>query len=225
MTLELGGITLHEFDVAATDFLLFLESTLFAWLLIRFKSSAAPLQRLFGALFAMLAIASLLGALYHAFFPAKTATPPGLAIWLLIGLSIGLASIVVWYIDALLLDSERLRRALPAFACINLLVFMCMLVLVSHQFKIIIAFYVPPMIALAVISFARWRRTSAMQWFWMFTGIVISFVAAALQFLRIGIHPVYFNHDAVYHVVQAAALAILFVSFLRVLRMRSVEGA
>jgi hypothetical protein len=97
-----------------------------------------------------------------------------------------------------------------------------MLVLVSHQFKIIIAFYVPPMIALAVISFARWRRTSAMQWFWMFTGIVISFVAAALQFLRIGIHPVYFNHDAVYHVVQAAALAILFVSFLRVLRMRSV---
>ena len=36
-----------------------------------------------------------------------------------------------------------------------------------------------------------------------------------LQQLEIALHPVYFDHNAVYHVVQAAALVLLFLGFRR----------
>jgi hypothetical protein len=44
------------------------------------------------------------------------------------------------------------------------------------------------------------------------TGLALTFVAAAVQQLRIAIHPVYFNHNALYHVIQAGALLLIFVA-------------
>ena len=222
MTFQLWGATLHEFDVAFTDFLLFVESGLFACLLARLKTPENMLQRLFCALFVLLGISSLLGALFHAFFPAKATTPGGFVMWMLIGLSIGLAAVVIWYINAYILNLGRFLRVMPLFTGIYLLIFIYVLVFVSYQFKTIIAFYLPPMIVLAVVSFVRWRQTRAVHWLWMFMSIGLSFVAAAIQFLRIGIHPVYFNHNAVYHVVQGVALALLFLAFSRILKVGSL---
>ncbi len=34
--------------------------------------------------------------------------------------------------------------------------------------------------------------------------------------MRVALHPVYFDHNAVYHVVQAVALVILYIGFERV---------
>jgi Family of unknown function (DUF6962) len=42
-------------------------------------------------------------------------------------------------------------------------------------------------------------------------GVVLSFVAAACQQLGIAVHPIYFDHNAVYHAIQALALALIFV--------------
>jgi hypothetical protein len=42
-----------------------------------------------------------------------------------------------------------------------------------------------------------------------------SILAALLQQARVSIHPVYFNHNAVYHVVQGIALVLLYRGFLR----------
>jgi hypothetical protein len=42
--------------------------------------------------------------------------------------------------------------------------------------------------------------------------LALTFVAAAIQQLRVALHPVYFNHNAFYHLVQAVALALLFMA-------------
>jgi len=36
------------------------------------------------------------------------------------------------------------------------------------------------------------------------------FAASALQQLHVGLHPRYFNHNALYHLIQGIALALLF---------------
>ena len=40
-------------------------------------------------------------------------------------------------------------------------------------------------------------------------GIAATVVAAAVQQLRVAVHPRYFNHNALYHVTQAIALFLI----------------
>jgi hypothetical protein len=39
---------------------------------------------------------------------------------------------------------------------------------------------------------------------------VLTFVAAAVQYTRVDPHPVYVNHNALYHVIQAVALLLIY---------------
>jgi hypothetical protein len=39
---------------------------------------------------------------------------------------------------------------------------------------------------------------------------VLTLVAAAVQQARIALHPTYFNHNALYHLLQAIALFLIF---------------
>ncbi len=38
-------------------------------------------------------------------------------------------------------------------------------------------------------------------------GVVLTFIAAAIQAFELKLHPVYFDHNAGYHVVQALGLS------------------
>ena len=68
------------------------------------------------------------------------------------------------------------------------------------------AFLLAGFLRAAVRERASWARLGA-------CGLALSFAAAAIQQLRIALHPVYFNHNALYHLVQAVALALLFIAF------------
>jgi hypothetical protein len=46
-------------------------------------------------------------------------------------------------------------------------------------------------------------------------GLLVSIAGAALQHARLGIHPVWFNHNDLYHVIQAVALWLLHVAGLQ----------
>jgi hypothetical protein len=43
------------------------------------------------------------------------------------------------------------------------------------------------------------------------SGMVLTLVAAAVQQRGIALHPVYFNHNALYHAIQAVALWLIYV--------------
>ena len=42
------------------------------------------------------------------------------------------------------------------------------------------------------------------------TGIVLTFVASSMQAAGLAIHPVYFDHNALYHVIQGVGLYLIF---------------
>lgn len=53
-------------------------------------------------------------------------------------------------------------------------------------------------------------------------GLPLTFVAAAVQQAGVALHPTYFDHNALYHLVQAVALWLFFLGF-RSVTARSVE--
>ncbi len=217
MTINILGTSIHEFDVAITDLVLCLETLLFAFILYRKKSAHITFRKLCMWLFVFLSLSSLLGGFFHAFFPDKATTSGGFAIWISTALSIGLTAAVGWLIDSYILGSKKLLKITLPFTLVYLTAFVYVLFFVDYQFKTIILFYSPPMILLTVISLWKLVTTKKKLWLWLLTGLILSFLAAAAQYLQINIHPVYFNYNALYHLIQGIGLALLFLSFRKIL--------
>ena len=90
-----------------------------------------------------------------------------------------------------------------------------MVLLVDESFTTIVRFYVPALLLFLAAATARALRRGA-GWGLIALGLALSAVAAVLQQLQVALHPTYFDHNAVYHVVQAAALVVLYLGFRRV---------
>src|SRR5688572_207906 len=189
MTVVLFGVPIYEFDVAVTDFLLFLESLAFAALLFRQATAHTRLRNLVAALFLWLGISSLLGAVFHGFFPEKDNTAGGHLVWMLTGLSIGVTASVVWYVNAWLVDHRGFSRAVAALVPVFLTVFAYVLGFVSHDFLTIIFFYAPPLALLAAVGVWTWLRLRSAEWLYLVLGTLLSFAAAGVQALHIDLHP------------------------------------
>jgi hypothetical protein len=214
--IELFGLRIHEPDVAGTDLILAIEAALFASLFLRHattRSTARTLRVLLVVLFAALAASSLFGALYHAFFPTRATEPGGFRMWLLVTASIGTVAGALWCIDALFLQGAETVRRMAGVAALYVAALLYVVAFVSDRFSTIILFYLPPLLLLAVIALVRSLRDRSLPWLLVLAGIALALLAAALQLLQVGLHPVYFNHNAVYHVVQAVALAVMFFGF------------
>src|SRR3954464_9544156 len=96
MAISLFDVVLHEPDVALTDLALSVETLVFALLFVRMRPADSALRVRAALLFAALSASSLLGALYHGFFPLRTATPGGWLVWILTMTAIGGAATVFW---------------------------------------------------------------------------------------------------------------------------------
>jgi hypothetical protein len=51
-------------------------------------------------------------------------------------------------------------------------------------------------------------------------GMTLTFAAALVQQRRVALHRVYFNHNALYHAIQAVAIGLLFWSARQLLQSR-----
>jgi hypothetical protein len=219
VTVTWFGVTLHEFDVAFTDFLLFVEAATFSALLFREPAPHhARLRTLGGALFALLGASSLLGVVFHAFFPLKASSAGGHAVWMLTGISIALTTSAVWYINAVLTRYRKLGRLVESLVPVYFAAFVFALFFVDYTFKTMISFYAPAVVLLAIIAVRTYARSRAREWVYLTAGTGLSFTAAAVQAMKIGVHPVYFNFNALYHLIQGIALVFLFLAFRRLVQ-------
>ncbi len=204
---------IHDPDVVITDLGLAVLGTWFAW---RLFSTTPPgsIGKTGALLMAGLASAAFWGAVFHAFFPEDTATLPGFIAWIPVTLSIVVTAATLLELGLRLLAPRlrlRIRRALvAAYAG----VFAAMVLLVDESFTTIVRFYVPALLLFLAGSTAQALRGGA-GWTLVAFGLALSAGAALLQQLEVALHPVYFDHNAVYHVVQAAALVLLFLGFRR----------
>ena len=206
-------MTIHDPDVVLTDLALAALGAWFAWRLRGARFGELRLSPV--VLMAGLAGAAFWGALFHAFFPENTTTLPGRLAWIPVTLSIVVAAAMLLEMGLRLLvpriDDGIRRGVVGAYAG----AFALVVVLVDESFTTIVRFYVPALLLLLVMASIRAARAGG-GWTPIAVGLACSAGAAVLQQMRVALHPAYFDHNAVYHVVQAAALVILYIGFKRV---------
>jgi hypothetical protein len=195
-------------DTTLTDLGLAVESAVLAWLLARREGPREAARGWWLLFFGAAGSASLLGGLYHGFFhPAQSAFADPL--WAATLLCLGLPALAGWALGAPILLPRRARGVTVAAAVVY--VTYGGLVLASFQdFLVAVAHYLPAavflLIALAVAYYRRRARPLGLG----LAGMVLIFVGAGLQQAGVALHPVHFDHNAVYHVVQAIALYLLY---------------
>lgn len=197
--------------VTLTDYALAIECAIFVIALARLDARDKQLCIWFVVFFASIGAASVLGGTVHGFFLA--ASSPGRRIlWPATILAILVTSLAAWNIAAVLELDERQAAFVRRLAFAQLVLFAVIVLFVSSKFYIGIIAYLPSTLFLLFALLATYRRRPDRGIGWGVTGLALTLVAAVVQQARVGIHPVYFNHNALYHVIQGAALGMIFVA-------------
>jgi hypothetical protein len=216
-------MSLLEPDVALTDFALALECAGFAaWLYGRGPDDAL-LRPSFIAFFASLGLAALLGGVAHGFLPDPQ-SPVYRFIWNTTLLAIGVAALAGWSLGARLLLSEVAARRVMAAAGAVFAGYVALVLFVSQSFTVAIIHYLPAaafLLAAFILSYVRRRDRFRLAGI---VGLALSFAAAAVQQTETSLHPVYFNHNALYHLIQAFALLLVFWAARGLLRATANQG-
>jgi hypothetical protein len=181
-----------------TDYALAVECVALAVLLAR-RPCADPVLRCWWlGFFASAGVAPLLGGTVHGFFHGEDSW-----LWPATLLAIGATACTAWAIGARLLFAPHAARAVAGLALLGLAVYALVVLAGEERFGFAIAGYAPAALFL-LVAFAR-RRVHAGT-----LGLVLTAVAAAVQQLGFGLHPQWFDHNAVYHLVQGVALVAIF---------------
>jgi hypothetical protein len=209
--IDLFGITIHEPDVVFTDLGLALLGAYFAWRL--WARRQGWLSRAGGVLMAGLASAAFWGAVFHAFFPQETATTEGFIAWIPVALSILLAAATMLDLGLRLLVPRLTSALRVTILGLYAAAFLTVVFLVDESFGSIVRFYAPALVLFLVGAVLRVAGSRGAGWTSVSAGLLLSAVAALLQQAEISVHPVYFDHNAVYHVLQGIALVFIYLGF------------
>ena len=215
-----SAMSLLEPAVALTDFGLALECAAFAAWLHRRGSANAPLRPWFVAFFAALGLAALLGGITHGFL----ADPQSLlyrVIWSATLLAIGVAALAGWVIGAGLMLSETAARGVTVAAGAAFVGYVAVVLLVSQAFLVAVVNYLPAAAFLLVAFIVAYLRRRDRFLLAGIAGLALSFAAAAVQQGGMGLHPLYLDHNTLYHLIQAFALFLIFLAARGLLRPNS----
>ena len=204
-------VTLTEPDVALTDFGLAAECALFAgWLWWR-GLTGNPLRRWFVVLFVALGLGALLGGITHGFLP-DAASDAARAAWNATLIAIAVAALASWGVGAhVLFAGNTLRWALAA-AALMLMLNVGVVLYVSQSFLVAIAFYAPAMVFALAAFVLAYRASGNAVLLYAIAGIALSLIAAVIQQTQTGIAALGLSHNALYHVVQAVGLLLIFLT-------------
>lgn len=211
-----------EPDVTLTDYAIALECAIFAALLVRQRVADVVTRRWWVVFFAAIGAGALAGGTVHGFFLAPS--PTKTVLWRGTLLTLGVASAAMWMIGARLAVPPPYATWVRRAAVAQLAVYAAIVLLADDRFVVAIATYVPATIFLMIVIIVLHRRTPDGALAAAIAGFVLTFVAAAVQVLQIGIHPRYFNHNAVYHVIQAIALWLILLGARRTVAPAMASG-
>lgn len=206
-----------EPDVTLTDFALAIECMILCGLVVRANrqvgqgdGTACGRGRWLAIYFAAGCAASFFGGLVHGFF--LNVQSAGHAIfWRATLLAVAVATLGLWGIGASLLRSRRFARWLIAAATIQCFTHMIVVLFWAQTFELAMMFHIPAVLFVLYALVRAFHRTRRIDFAVAVCGVIIMLAAGALQQLRISIHPVYFTHNALYHVVQMVALAVFYI--------------
>ena len=162
-----------------------------------FKRAKQQSGKFWGLAFAALAVAAALGGTHHGFAIKALWTPTLLAV--------GVASFGMLAGSAIATTSGRLRQGLIALAAAKLLAYSAWM-LGHDEFIYVVADTAVALVAISILHLFDWKNSASR---WMLAGVAVSLAAAAVQASGLDLHR-HFNHNDLYHVVQIAAMALLY---------------
>jgi hypothetical protein len=153
-------------------------------------------------------MAALAGGTVHGFFRDEQSGAAA-ALWATTLLAIGLSALAAWAVGASLRFSPAVVRWVVVVAVVEFLLYAVVLSR-SQAFAVAILNYLPAAVFLLIVFALELRRLRSREMLAAVVGLLLTFVAAGVQLGRLAVHPGYFDHNALYHVIQAAALFLLF---------------
>ena len=192
----------------ATDYALGLAAAAAAFFLARDARGREALPvRLWSAAFLALAAAAFLGGTWHGFSGGLPA-PSASLLWKVTLAATGAASFFLLAGASFGSLSGRAAIAVTAAAAAKLLAFLVWSA--SHdEFDGVIVDSTAAMAAILVLAAVSWNRRRAPSSRWIAAGILLSAAAAAVEALPVSPGRL-FSHDDLYHVVQVAAVYLLY---------------
>ncbi|MDH3672611.1 MAG: hypothetical protein OES46_15880, partial [Gammaproteobacteria bacterium] len=146
---------------------------------------------------------------FHGFFGNQSSLGP-VVLWPAILVAIGVAALALWSLGATLIFSERVANWVSWGAWFAFAIYVLLILFSSRAFWIAIINYIPASMFLLVAFIVVYARTGMSYLLVGVGGIVLTFIAATVQHTGISIHPRYFNHNALYHLIQAVALFLIY---------------
>lgn len=195
--------------VSLTDFALAIECAVFVILLARRSANDPVLRSWFVLFFASVALASLLGGTMHGFFEYST-SPIRTVLWTATLLSILVTSFSAWSIAAVIHLDPRFARLVRWFAATQMIVLSLVVLFLTQKFLVAIVAYLPATIFLFVAFLLAYRRRRAPALASGVAGLALVFVGAAVQQSGLSLHPVYLDHNTLYHIIQGIALWLIY---------------
>jgi hypothetical protein len=199
-----------EPDVTLTDFGLVLECAVCAVLLGLTPTARPDWRRAAVCFFVFLGISAAAGGTVHGFYPDDNSTGSR-SLWLVTLLALGLAALSAWLLAAGVVSKGRTARRLRLAGFGQAVLYGLVVLFFVREFWTAMVVNLPASLLLLAGFWLAFRQDRHLVLVLGATGLVLTFVAAVIQVARLGIHPLYFNHNACYHAVQAVALALLFV--------------
>lgn len=200
-----------EPDVALTDYAIALECAVFAYWLWRTRKSREPVSLWFMVFFLATAVAALAGGTVHGFFNAQGSLGYRM-LWPLGLITIGLAALAFANAGTAIRLSAPAALAVSRCALVLFLLYCVVVLFFNDRFVVAIVAYLPAVLFLGWVFLVQYLRTRRPAFAWGLAGIGVTLLAAAIQQARIAIHPRYFNHNALYHALQAAGLFMIFLT-------------
>ena len=198
-----------QLSVTLTDYALALECFIFAWLFYNDENLVSSFNRWVVLFFVSVAVASLVGGTVHGFLLEET-TFIYKFFWSFLMLVIGVTTLSGLSIGAKILMTPELAKWVIWGAFLKLCIYSGVVLFINNAFWIAIVDYFPAAFFLLVAFIAIAYRQSSLGLSLGAWGMVLVFVGAVLQQKQVSIHPIYFNHNSLYHVLQGIALAMVF---------------
>ena len=217
----MGWLGLAEADVALTDFALALECGIFAIWSLRpaggrgaarapegDTARAATTARGFALFFAASGLAALCGGVVHG-FSAFHQGAAGAWLWRATLFSIGVAAYAGWLLGAQLALAPAARRWVRRGALLQLVVYSAVVIFGPTEFTVAIAVYLPAALFLLCAFAYCYRRDRSRAAAVGAAAMAVTFAAAGIQRVQLGLPSLGLSHNALYHIVQALAFGLL----------------
>ena len=208
-----------QVDVSLTDYGVAAECVCFSYLIAHRPPGSFKFKSQFITFFLAVAIAAAAGGTVHGFFSNERSLEH-LTLWPFTLIVIGITALTGVQIGVALQFSGTTAVYINRFALAFFLAYIVVVLFVREDFLVAIVDYLPGLAFMGSGFLVAYRRIRRPPLLVGFLGICLMLFAAAAQQAKLGINPQYFDHNALYHLLQAIALFMIFLAAREVIKSK-----